>query len=299
LTNPAKARDPCGMADAHHPHTNGRCLCGDVRYEFDGPPNWQDHCHCESCRRATSSAFTSYFAVSHGRWRWTAAAPARFESSPGVMRFFCPACGSQMAYQSAVRSDEIDFHAATLDDPTQFRATAHDHWDEHLPWLHLNDGLPRNRSPRRLSPDDDFAPVLILIRDAFAYMDGLIDPPSSMHTLTTADLSASARDGEVWVLTDGQGPIACIVMTPRRNSLYLGKIAVSAAFRRQGLARQLLAHAAIRAGDLGLTALELQSRAELTANHSAFAALGFVKTAETAHPGYDRPTSFTFMKAVP
>jgi ribosomal protein S18 acetylase RimI-like enzyme len=287
------------MADPHHPTTTGRCLCGAVRYAFDGPPNWQDHCHCESCRRATSSAFTSYFAASQGRWRWTAGAPARFGSSPGVMRFFCPVCGSQMAYQSAARPDEIDFHAATLDDPTQFRPTAHDHWDEHLPWLHVDDGLPRNRSPRRLSPDDDMVPVLTLIRDAFACMDGVIDPPSSIHALAVTDLAASARHGEVWVLTEGQDPIACIVLTPRGNSLYLGKIAVSDAFRRQGLARQLVAHAETRARALGLPALELQSRVELTGNHSAFAALGFARTAETAHPGYDRPTSFTFTKAVP
>ncbi len=204
-----------------------------------------------------------------------------------------------MAYQSAVRSGEIDFHAVTLDDPTGFGATAHDHWDEHLPWLHLNDGLPRNRTPRRLSPDDTMAPVLALIRDAFAYMDGLIDPPSSMHNLTTADLSASARHGEIWVLTDGDNPVACIVMTPRENSLYLGRIAVSDPFRRQGLARQLIALAETRARALGLPRLELQSRVELTGNHSAFAALGFARTAETAHPGHARPTSFTFTKAVP
>ena len=48
----------------------------------------------------------------------------------------------------------------------------------------------------------------------------------------------------------------------------------------------------------GLTTLELQSRIELLENHAAFTAMGFVKTAETAHPGYDRPTTFTFRKAL-
>ena len=29
----------------------GRCLCGDVRYQFTGAPVKVLHCHCDSCRR--------------------------------------------------------------------------------------------------------------------------------------------------------------------------------------------------------------------------------------------------------
>ncbi|MFN7434077.1 MAG: N-acetyltransferase, partial [Betaproteobacteria bacterium] len=46
----------------------------------------------------------------------------------------------------------------------------------------------------------------------------------------------------------------------------------------------------------GRTALELQTRIELTENHATFAALGFAKVAETAHPGYARPTSITLRR---
>jgi hypothetical protein len=44
--------------------------------------------------------------------------------------------------------------------------------------------------------------------------------------------------------------------------------------------------------------LELQTRVELLENHATFAALGFHKVAETAHPGYARPTSLTLRKPV-
>ena len=46
----------------------------------------------------------------------------------------------------------------------------------------------------------------------------------------------------------------------------------------------------------GKPALELQTRIELTGNHAAFRRMGFVETARTAHPGFDRPTSITFRK---
>ena len=40
-----------------------RCLCGAVSFEFSGAENWRAHCHCESCRRNTSSPFTTWFGV--------------------------------------------------------------------------------------------------------------------------------------------------------------------------------------------------------------------------------------------
>jgi len=55
---------------------------------------------------------------------------------------------------------------------------------------------------------------------------------------------------------------------------------------------------ALRARDHGRTALELQTRIELTENHATFAALGFAKVAETAHPGYTRATSITLRRRV-
>ena len=40
------------------------------------------------------------------------------------------------------------------------------------------------------------------------------------------------------------------------------------------------------------------TRIELTENHATFAALGFAKVAETAHPGYKRATSITLRRRV-
>ncbi len=53
-----------------------------------------------------------------------------------------------------------------------------------------------------------------------------------------------------------------------------------------------------RAVALGLPLLELEVRIELVENHVLFARLGFVKTAENAHAGYNRPTSITMQRGV-
>lgn len=274
----------------------GRCLCGAVAYEFTGPPNWQAHCHCESCRRNCSAPFTSYFGISHGKWRWTGAVPAIYASSPGVRRHFCATCGTPMAFEGETWPHEIHFYAASLADPTAFRPTAHVNFNEHLPWVVLDDGLKRIRTPRRMAADEEFAPVLALIRSTFAFMAGRINPPSSAERLTVADLARKAETDEVWVTEDLGKPVGCMVLTPRVDHLYLGKLATDAAFRRQGLARGLIRHAEARAKALGLPELRLETRVELGENHETFRALGFVETGRSAHPGHDQPTSVTFAK---
>lgn len=127
-------------------------------------------------------------------------------------------------------------------------------------------------------------------------MEGRIDPPSSMHRLTAESIAQQCRDGELWILATP--PIACVFLTPRPDCLYLGKLAVDARWRGQGLARLLVEHAMRRARALGLPTVELQTRVELVENHAAFSRMGFVKAGESAHAGYDRPTSITMRRAV-
>lgn len=124
------------------PPYSGHCLCGATRFTCSAAPLWQSHCHCESCRRATSSAFTSFFGVADGAWRWTGATPATYASSHGVWRDFCTTCGAQMAYRSDRFPGEIHFYAALLDDPATYAPQDHVHTAEMLPWVHLADRLP-------------------------------------------------------------------------------------------------------------------------------------------------------------
>lgn len=151
--------------------------------------------------------------------------------------------------------------------------------------------------PERLLPGDPrLSEVLRLIRESFAFMDGRIDPPSSMHRMTLRALSEQAGAAEVWALGD---PVAaCVVLTPKPDCLYLGKLAVDADRRGAGLARRMVDLAVARAGALGLAEVELQVRVELVENQAAFARMGFAETGRTAHEGYDRPTSVTMRRPV-
>jgi hypothetical protein len=98
----------------------GRCLCGAVAYEYDGPENWVGHCHCESCRRNCSAPFTTFVGVPRAAVRMTGVTPDVYPSSPGVRRHFCPRCGSSVFSRSG---DEIEVNLGALDAPNQLTPT--------------------------------------------------------------------------------------------------------------------------------------------------------------------------------
>lgn len=125
------------------PKQRGHCLCGEVTYEYEGPENWRAHCHCESCRRNTSSAFTTFMGVPRSACRFTGRPLSVYVSSPGVRRLFCSNCGTPMAYETDRYPDEIHLYAASLENPENFEPRFHVHYAERLSWADINDGLRR------------------------------------------------------------------------------------------------------------------------------------------------------------
>jgi GNAT superfamily N-acetyltransferase len=151
--------------------------------------------------------------------------------------------------------------------------------------------------PVRMTPGSEMAPdVLDLIRRAFAYMQDRIEPPSSMHRLTVEAIDSQCASGEVWTI--GRPPHACVFFEALDDRLYIGKLAVDDAARGQGCARRLIELAAARARGRGKAFLELKTRIELIENHEIFRRLGFRKTCDGAHEGYDRPTYIVMRRAL-
>lgn len=152
---------------------------------------------------------------------------------------------------------------------------------------------------RRTPPDfKGWEQVRALILEAFAYMDARIDPPSSALRLTLQSMQDDAEKGAL-LLADRAGDlVGCVFVRPKGDGLYLGKLAVRPGLQGVGIGRRLVDAAGEEARRLGLKALELQTRIELTENHEVFGRMGFVKIAETAHERFDRPTSITMRASV-
>ena len=123
--------------------TNGRCLCGNLRFELRGTPLWVAHCHCESCRRSTGSAVATFVGYKKKQLTYTRGERKFYESSPGIQRGFCADCGTPMTYEADRYPDEVHLYVSTLDNPGAYRPQVHVFFAERIPWMKLEDDLPR------------------------------------------------------------------------------------------------------------------------------------------------------------
>jgi len=122
--------------------TSGQCLCGGVSFEAVGDPKWVGHCHCPSCRKATSAAFASYAGFDASQVQLKGDSLADFASSPGIKRRFCNHCGSPVSFEGETWPGEIHLHVGLFDQPEALSPIGHAFVKTRMPWIKLCDGLP-------------------------------------------------------------------------------------------------------------------------------------------------------------
>lgn len=66
-----------------------------------------------------------------------------YKSSPEVTWLFCRNCGSQLFYRHTGAPGRVYVSVASLDGEMDRQPDSHVSYEEHVPWLHLRDGLPR------------------------------------------------------------------------------------------------------------------------------------------------------------
>ena len=108
----------------------GGCLCGAIRYRITGTPLSSVICHCTSCRRASGAPTVAWLTVDRECFEVLRGSARAFHSSRGVIRRFCPDCGSALTYENSKSPTSIDVTSASLDDPGAFPPTA-EVWLEH------------------------------------------------------------------------------------------------------------------------------------------------------------------------
>lgn len=143
---------------------------------------------------------------------------------------------------------------------------------------------------------EDWSTLLELLQNAFSYMDPRIDPPSSLKRIGITELRLKAQNESLIIAIDNTDLVGCAFATVKSDCVYVGKLAVAEHARGRGIARKIMEIAESIARENDRYCLELQTRVELIENHNIFTTLGFEKVAESAHPGYSRPTSIIMRK---
>ena len=120
----------------------GSCLCGEVKWQFDGNVEFINFCHCSMCRRTHGAAFGAF---AHGRanaFRWLCdeSAITRYQSSPTTYRCFCRVCGSSVP---VIEDEEVCMPAGSIDGDPGVRPSVHIFVGSKAPWYEIADGLPQ------------------------------------------------------------------------------------------------------------------------------------------------------------
>lgn len=122
----------------------GGCFCGAVRYRFADVFD-AGYCHCSICRRSSGGALMAFANTPATGFRVTAGSPRVVATSPEFERAFCAQCGTVMFTRSIApeRWDMVSVHLGTLDSPAQIEPAMHICHADRLPWLRIDDALPR------------------------------------------------------------------------------------------------------------------------------------------------------------
>jgi len=135
------------------PVITGGCLCGEVRYQLNGPPIDMGTCHCRNCQRWSGSAFHSAVAFALTDLSFTKIEPLRYQSSSIMERRFCPSCGSPLVFRYLVSIEDpptanpetVWISVGSLDEPEIRSPDWHFGVEGQLSWVNFDDGLPRTR----------------------------------------------------------------------------------------------------------------------------------------------------------
>jgi hypothetical protein len=123
---------------------NGSCLCGAIAYEARGLAGPIGHCHCRTCRKAHSAAFSTTARVERSAFRWIRGEDKlrSFESTPGKHRHFCSICGSQLIAEWRDQPTVI-LRLGCVDSEIEQRPIAHIWTSQKASWFEITDDLPQ------------------------------------------------------------------------------------------------------------------------------------------------------------
>jgi hypothetical protein len=133
---------------------SGGCACGAIRYTISDEPMVMNDCQCRDCQRRSGTGHGSYLTFANraavklegAATHWDIAG----DSGNVKTHAFCPACGSPVYLTFAAMPDLFTVHAASLDDPGQYKPQLLTYSVRGHAWDHVDPALPKfDRMPPR------------------------------------------------------------------------------------------------------------------------------------------------------
>jgi len=115
--------------------TRGSCLCGAVRFEFDGKTTDIGMCHCSKCRKVSGVASNATLMAGRENFAWRSGADTlmKFSLPDGWSVWRCSTCGSPVPVLHP-GGGAYWIPAGLLDSDPGVRIAGHIFVDSKAPW---------------------------------------------------------------------------------------------------------------------------------------------------------------------
>ena len=125
----------------------GSCLCGAVRFEFEGELAHSDACHCMQCRK-----WSGHFLASVDVPRTALNLEGKkniswYQSSEKARRGFCSKCGSSLFFDPIDKEKHhwLGISLGAFDTPTNTTIDLHMFVAEKGDYYEITDGIPQKQ----------------------------------------------------------------------------------------------------------------------------------------------------------
>jgi hypothetical protein len=164
----------------------GRCLCGNIAFAVDGPPNDIINCHCYFCQRATGSAYLVETMFDIDKFHLLGGTPRIYHhisagSGQTIHIHFCKDCGTKTHMRFDRFPTSVGVFSGTFDQPDWFERT-------HDTALHFF---------LSTAPKGTVLPAGYAVYDAHYWQaDGIAATPQILDTnlLVTEDVRTKSRE---------------------------------------------------------------------------------------------------------
>jgi hypothetical protein len=131
------------------------CACGQLKVTVEGDPDFVAMCHCTDCQKRTGSPFGS--GAFYPRTRVTMTGnyrnfSRRGDSGSTIKNYFCPECGTSIAWESEGQSGVLGVAVGSFTDPSFPAPMVSVYTSNKYHWLPLPEGmriLERGRPPAK------------------------------------------------------------------------------------------------------------------------------------------------------
>lgn len=143
------------MADWKLP-IEGACRCGEVKLKISAPPMITMACHCSSCQKMSSSAFSLSAAIPTEAFEVVSGEPVLGGLKREIKHYFCPSCMSWLFSRMEGFEWFTNVRPTMLDGPERFAPFVETWTAEKLPFAQTG----AEKSYPQFPPMEDFEPLM-------------------------------------------------------------------------------------------------------------------------------------------